>query len=85
PTSTLRWDELLFSEGGARIVVSVAAAQIADWERYVSEQLALSWQLLGTVGGSELALRTADQQLIQLSLTQIAETWRYAIERALAD
>ncbi|MEM9161641.1 MAG: phosphoribosylformylglycinamidine synthase subunit PurL [Cyanobacteria bacterium P01_F01_bin.4] len=85
--SSLRWDTLLFGEGGARIVVSVDAAKIAAWERYLAEHLPNAWQILGQVGQVEapLTITTSDQQpVIDLSLATMADTWRYAIERALA-
>ncbi|MEM7578613.1 MAG: phosphoribosylformylglycinamidine synthase subunit PurL [Cyanobacteria bacterium P01_A01_bin.80] len=36
---TSRWDEILFGEGGARIIVSVSPEQQHNWENYLQENL----------------------------------------------
>ncbi|MEM9906895.1 MAG: phosphoribosylformylglycinamidine synthase subunit PurL [Cyanobacteria bacterium P01_D01_bin.44] len=90
--SSVRWDTLLFGEGGARIVVSVDAAQMADWERYLAEHLPNAWQHLGQVGAVDAPLvvtpsdvsPSPQQPVIELSLATMSDIWRYAIERALA-
>ncbi|MEO0455714.1 MAG: phosphoribosylformylglycinamidine synthase subunit PurL [Cyanobacteria bacterium P01_A01_bin.114] len=84
---SLRWDTLLFGEGGARIVVSVAAAQATAWEQYLATHLPQAWQPLGDVGKAHdaLTVNTSDQQqVLSLALDTLTDTWRYAIERALA-
>ncbi|MBE9107313.1 phosphoribosylformylglycinamidine synthase subunit PurL, partial [Nostoc cf. edaphicum LEGE 07299] len=50
PTHLNRLDEVLFAEGGARILVSVASAQQEIWESYLQEHLGQEWQNLGVVG-----------------------------------
>jgi phosphoribosylformylglycinamidine (FGAM) synthase-like enzyme len=84
--STLRWDEVLFGEGGARIVVSVALAQQETWESYLQEHLGQNWQHLGKVGNSEIGLRvlTADNQIvINATIEEMSDRYFYAIDRRL--
>ncbi len=85
--SSPRWDEVLFGEGGARILVSVDLAQQGIWESYLQENLGQDWQKLGKVGNSEIGLRvlTADNQtLIQVSIEDISDGYFNAIEKRLA-
>lgn len=80
-----RWDRLLFGEGGARIIVSVSPNHQADWEAYLGDRLAGSWQRLGTVQGDTLTLATQDNQtLITDAVSALAHTWSTAIEQRLA-
>lgn len=78
-----RWDELLFAEGGARILVSVDPEKISVWESYLTEKLADNWQKLGTVGavGGDLRIfNHVNQLLIQLSIKEMSDRWHRAIE-----
>ncbi len=82
--TVLRWDELLFGEGGARIVVSVPRSHQAAWETYLEQHLSGHWQTLGQVTGDKLTIHTADQQtLIQAPVGTLSDRWQFAIERAL--
>jgi phosphoribosylformylglycinamidine synthase II len=84
-----RLDEVLFGEGGARILVSVAQAQQKTWESYLDEHLGGNWQKLGMVGNlgdSELGLKvlTHDNQiLIKVTLEQMKERYFSAIANRL--
>ena len=81
-----RWDEVLFGEGGARIVVSVATEQQKTWETYLTEQLGNHWQQLGKVGNTELGLgvlTTDNQSLINVSIEEMSDRYLNAIERRL--
>lgn len=83
--SQLRSDTLLFGEGGARILVSVAPIHQADWERYCQTNLS-DRQLIGSVGAAAAALtitEAAGNDLISLPVAELADQWTYAIERAL--
>jgi phosphoribosylformylglycinamidine synthase II len=85
--SPLRWDTLLFGEGGARIVVTVDPAYQSTWETYLAETLPASWQSLGVVGTSQDALVLATQdgpRLIDLPLAALSDPWENAIAHALA-
>ncbi len=94
---SLRTDTLLFAEGGARIIVTVAPAHQADWESYCHSHLSDS-QFLGTVTPAQSALtvqidgQTKGQatgqtsnggNLIELSIEDLADAWENAIEQAL--
>jgi phosphoribosylformylglycinamidine synthase len=84
--SAVRWDELLFAEGGGRIIVSVDAAHISVWESYLTEKLANNWQKLGTVGaiGGDLRIFTdVNQPLIAVSIKEMSDRWYQAIERRM--
>ncbi|BAZ27316.1 phosphoribosylformylglycinamidine synthase II [Kalymmatonema gypsitolerans NIES-4073] len=81
-----RWDEVLFGEGGARIVVSVATEQQKTWETYLTEQLGNHWQQLGKVGNTEIGLgvlTTDNQSLINVSIKEMSDRYLNAIERRL--
>jgi phosphoribosylformylglycinamidine synthase len=82
----LRWDEVLFGEGGARILVSVPSAQQQIWESYLQEHLGQDWQKLGKVGNSEIGLRvlTADNEiLLNVRIEEMGDRYFHAIERRL--
>jgi phosphoribosylformylglycinamidine synthase subunit PurL len=82
-----RWDEVLFGEGGARILVSVSAAQQETWESYLRENLTQNWQKLGKIGNYEMGLgvlTTNNQTLIKARLEDISDRYLNAIQRRLA-
>ncbi|MBD2387362.1 phosphoribosylformylglycinamidine synthase subunit PurL [Cylindrospermum sp. FACHB-282] len=82
-----RFDELLFGEGGGRILVSVASAQQEIWESYLQEHLGADWHQLGVVANPDLgmAILTADHQsLIKVSIDQMSDRYSQAISRRLA-
>ncbi|HYW21707.1 MAG TPA: phosphoribosylformylglycinamidine synthase subunit PurL [Nodularia sp. (in: cyanobacteria)] len=86
-----RLDEVLFGEGGARILVSVTSAEQKNWESYLQEHLGESWQKLGTVGNlgnseASLAILTSDNQtLIKVSMEQMSDRYFHAISNRLAN
>ncbi|MEM8613747.1 MAG: phosphoribosylformylglycinamidine synthase subunit PurL [Cyanobacteria bacterium P01_H01_bin.105] len=82
-----RYDTLLFGEGGARIIVTVAPTHKAVWEAYLNEQLDNQWHAIGTVSAADtpLTIQTFEHKpLISLDVATMADSWRYAIERALS-
>ncbi|MEH2199168.1 phosphoribosylformylglycinamidine synthase subunit PurL [Nostoc sp.] len=86
-TQLNRVDEVLFAEGGARILVSVTSAQQAIWESYLQEHLGQQWQLLGTVGNFETGLgvfTTDNQVLIKVSIEDMSDRYFHAIARRIA-
>ncbi|MEH1790131.1 phosphoribosylformylglycinamidine synthase subunit PurL [Nostoc sp.] len=86
-TQSNRLDEVLFAEGGARILVSVASAQQEIWESYLQEHLGQNWQILGTVGNCETGLgvfTTDNQTLIKVSIEDMSDRYSYAIARRIA-
>ncbi len=83
-----RLDHVLFAEGGARIVVSVAADAVAMWEAYLAAHLPKAWQAIGKVGApqGELTIKTnVVQTLVLIGVDTIHDAWAYAIERRLDD
>ncbi len=78
-----RIDTLLFGEGGARILVSVASAAVAEWEAALAQNLSGYWQRLGTVATSQdgLQIEYGRETLIQAELASLTTTWSTAIER----
>jgi phosphoribosylformylglycinamidine synthase subunit PurL len=86
PATTTRLDQVLFGEGGARILVSVAPQHQAAWEAYLTEQLAEAWWPIGQVESAEtpftLAIETT--MVIQMPIVEMTDTWGGAIERRLA-
>jgi phosphoribosylformylglycinamidine synthase len=81
-----RFDHLLFAEGGARILVSVASAQVPTWEAYLHSHLSENWQALGQVNaiGGRLEILTTDNLvLINVKIEAMGDRWFNAIERRL--
>ncbi|MBW4610735.1 MAG: phosphoribosylformylglycinamidine synthase subunit PurL [Hassallia sp. WJT32-NPBG1] len=86
-SNSQRWDEVLFGEGGARIIVSVAPEQQEIWESLLNQQLANYWQKLGNVSNShtDLGVLTSDNQtLIKARIEDMSDRYSHAIERRLA-
>ena len=82
-----RLDEVLFAEGGARILVSVASEQQEIWESYLQEHLGREWQKLGIVGNFETGLgvfTTDNQALIKVRIEDMNDRYSHAITRRLA-
>ncbi|MFB2770327.1 phosphoribosylformylglycinamidine synthase subunit PurL [Pelatocladus sp. BLCC-F211] len=82
-----RLDEVLFGEGGGRIVVSVAPEQQEIWESYLQQNLEQKWHKLGKVGNSEIGLRvlTSDgQALINARIEEMGDRYSKAIAKRLA-
>jgi phosphoribosylformylglycinamidine synthase len=82
-----RWDEVLFGEGGARILVSVSLEQQALWESYLKQQLGNDWQKIGQVRNADTPLQvfTADNQpLINVTIKLMSDHYYNAIPERLA-
>ncbi len=82
-----RLDEVLFGEGGGRIVVSVAPEQQESWESYLQQTLDQNWHKLGKVENSEIGLRvlTSDgQALINARIDEMNDRYSKAIKKRLA-
>ncbi|MCW6035213.1 phosphoribosylformylglycinamidine synthase subunit PurL [Spirulina subsalsa FACHB-351] len=81
----LRWDEVLFGEGGARIVVSVSPEFQALWEDYARSLLGEGVWLLGTVRATaNLRVFTSNQEtLLDVSMKELGDRWHWALERRL--
>jgi phosphoribosylformylglycinamidine synthase len=87
PTGLQRLDEVLFGEGGSRILVSVAATEQETWESYLQEHLGQNWQKLGMVENTDTGLgvlTTDNQTLIRASIEYMNDRYQNAIARRLA-
>ncbi|MDZ8024796.1 MAG: phosphoribosylformylglycinamidine synthase subunit PurL [Nostoc sp. DedQUE11] len=86
-TALPRLDEVLFAEGGSRILVSIAPGQQEVWESYLQEHLGQQWQKLGIVGNFEAGLgvlTTDNQTLIKVNIEHMSDRYSQAIVRRLA-
>lgn len=81
----LRFDEVLFGEGGARILVSVSDENQEIWESYLQEHLGEYWQKIGKVVNSgNLQILTADNhKLVQVSIEDMRDRYYGAISKRL--
>jgi len=87
PTQLNRLDEVLFAEGGSRILVSIAPEHQEIWESYLQEHLGQQWQKLGRVGNFETGLgvlTTDNQPLIKVNIEHMSDRYSQAIVRRLA-
>ena len=83
PAGSARTDRLLFAEGGARILVSVPAAQAAAWQQAL-EAAAVPAQRLGQVSaGPDLRISQAGSPLVQLPVAQLRDRFEQAIPRRM--
>jgi phosphoribosylformylglycinamidine synthase len=82
----LRFDEVLFGEGGARILVSVCDENQEIWESYLQDHLGEYWQKIGKVVNSgNLQILTADNhKLVQVSIEDMRDRYYGAISKRLA-
>jgi phosphoribosylformylglycinamidine synthase len=82
-----RWDEVLFGESGARILVSISSGQQELWESYLKQQLANDWQKIGQVRDADTPLRVfaADNLcLISATIELISDRYYNAIPKRVA-
>jgi len=92
PVGTARLDRLLFAEGGARVLVSVPAAQADAWQQALAQAnasvaagSAVPAQRLGQVSSLDsLRIQSADQALLELPVAQLGEWFERAIPRRMA-
>jgi phosphoribosylformylglycinamidine synthase len=89
PAGTTRLDRLLFAEGGARILVSVAPEKAEAWQQALDQAggagPAIPAQRLGQVQASpDLVISQADQALVQLPISELKESYEQAIPRRMA-
>lgn len=84
PDASVRFDQILFAESGARIVVSVNSKFANDWEAFLQAQLGDHWQKLGTVGGDFLNISIGQFSIIDATIAELFERWSSAIEHRLS-
>lgn len=78
-----RLDQVLFGEGGARILVSVQADSVAEWEAVLQQEVGDHWRKLGTVGGDSLKISIAQNLVIDARISELFAEWSSAIENGL--
>jgi phosphoribosylformylglycinamidine synthase len=81
-----RFDEVLFGEGGARILVSVSPENQEIWESYLQEHLGENWQKLGVVADSDTGLMVStidNQEIIKVSISVMGNVYDQAIAQRL--
>ena len=89
PAGTTRLDRLLFAEGGARILVSVAPAHTVAWQEALDAANAAApgsvpAQCLGVVEDeAELSISQAGHRLLQVPVAQLSERFEQAIPRRM--
>jgi phosphoribosylformylglycinamidine synthase subunit PurL len=84
--TTYRWDEILFGEGGARILVSVSPEKQHTWENYLEQNLDHQWQKIGKVGNLDNGLQVLtndNQTVIEVKIEEMSDKFFHAIERRL--
>ncbi|HCF28158.1 MAG TPA: phosphoribosylformylglycinamidine synthase subunit PurL, partial [Cyanobacteria bacterium UBA11049] len=85
--SSQRFDEVLFGEGGARILVSVCPEYQQAWESYLTQKLEENWQKIGQVGSTDTFLRVftdENQLVIDVTIESVSDRFFSAIERRLS-
>ena len=83
PASASRIDRLLFAEGGARILVSVAPAQTVAWQEAL-DATGIPAQCLGVVASeAELQIQQAGAPLLNLPVAQLEAQFEQAIPRRM--
>ncbi len=89
PASSARLDRLLFAEGGARILVSVAPGHTAAWQQALDQANAAApgsvpAQCLGVVEvDRELSISQAGNTVLELPIAQLRERFEQAIPRRM--
>ena len=84
-SDSVRFDQVLFGEGGARIIVSVKAETLTEWETFLNLELDHRWQKLGTVGGESLTISIDAKPIIDATIAELSAVWSGAIEKGLTE
>jgi phosphoribosylformylglycinamidine synthase len=79
----LRMDEILFGEAPSRIVVSLKKDNLNALEE-IAKRHSVSCQILGGVSAGKLTVQYKEKSIIDLSLTELSDTWRKAIPSRVA-
>jgi phosphoribosylformylglycinamidine synthase subunit PurL len=79
PEINARFDNVLFGELASLIIVSINSKNKAQWESLLTEKLSNNWQEIGEVKSTVLSIN----DLINLDIQTITDTWEKAIENRL--
>ncbi len=92
PAGAARPDRLLFAEGGARVLVSVAGAQDAAWQQVLAEAglaapgpSAAAVRLGAVEASPTLTILRGEAVLLQLAVDDLRHSYELAIPRRLRD
>ncbi len=82
----LRWDERLFGEAGAQIIVTVRPTDQKDWEAFLSENLGADWHYLGVVALKEQGFSVVDKEesVISVTIEGLTQSWTTSIPQRMA-
>ncbi len=78
--SNMRLDDVLFGEAPSRIVVSVKSSDLEKLEA-AARKRSISYAKLGKVSGDKLIVKDNGEEVINLPVSKLSETWRNAIPR----
>lgn len=83
--SDRRWDEWLFGEMTAGIIVSVGASARGNWEAYLAASAAGAWALLGTTTAApaSLEITAGATTLLAVPVAELTDRYNNAIARHL--
>ena len=74
---------MLFGEGPSRVLLTVEAARVREFEALMAES-AIPWRWIGTTGGERLSLRVGTTVLVDVAVDRVERAWRSGFERHLA-
>lgn len=80
----LRLDDILFGEAPSRIVVSVNRDNLSTLER-IANKHSISYYQLGKVNGTQLIVKYNNQEITNLPVTTLSDTWRNAITARIGE
>lgn len=72
----------LFAEGPARFVISVAQNELASVMKTLSAP-AIAATVIGRVGGDTCFVHNGSDTIVELSVSEVKETWSSALEKAI--
>jgi phosphoribosylformylglycinamidine synthase len=78
-----RADLVLFGEGPSRVLITVEAPRVREFEGLMAES-AIPWRWIGTTGGARLTLRVGTTTLVDTAVDRVERAWRSGFERHLA-
>jgi phosphoribosylformylglycinamidine synthase subunit PurL len=81
-----RWDERLFGEAGAQIVVTVRPEDQEVWEAFLRKKLGADWHELGIVSAREQGFCVVDQEdsVISATIEELTQSWTMSIPQRMA-
>jgi phosphoribosylformylglycinamidine synthase subunit PurL len=81
-----RWDERLFGEAGAQIIVTVRPEDQEVWEAFLREKLGADWHELGIVSARERGFCVVDQEdsVISATIEELTQSWTMSIPQRMA-